>query len=289
VPVFRRFVSIARRARVPRGPTFHGVAAVPVALLICVCLGMLPVLEIMRRQTSIDPLIPDPVAGHLGLNGSLLVGFSAAFGDLGVALLIGVIVASLALAGSRVEAALALAAFVAAELLDRLIKVLVRAPRPALDGDPGYQIAALPASLVILLLGALVLAALAPRWRRRSLAMAASLGLAIALARAIHAVLPVTDGRDGFPSGHATGSMVVAAITVAFVAPVLRRWPLGIRMGIIGASVILVLGVGMSRLYLDAHYPADVLAGWCVAIAATGGAFLGRAWLTTVKSPVPSA
>ncbi len=251
------------------------------------CLALLPVLEVIRRQTSVDAFIADPVAGHLGLDGSLLVGFSSLFGDLGVALLIGVIVASLWVAGHRVEAGLALAAFVGAELLDRLVKVLVRAPRPDLAGDPGYQVAGPPDWLIVVLLGALVLAALVPRWRRPSLAIAASLGLVIALTRGIHALLPVTDGLDGFPSGHATGTMAVAAITVAFVAPLLRRWPLGVRLGIIGAGAILVLGVAMSRLYVDAHYPADVLAGWCVAMAATGVAFLGGVWLTTVQSPVP--
>lgn len=74
-----------------------------------------------------------------------------------------------------------------------------------------------------------------------------------------------------FPSGHAMATM--AALLALMVVYRERRaaWPLAL------AGALYVAAVGLSRLYLGAHFPSDVLAGWslsfawCVGLAAAMG------------------
>ncbi|MDR2871254.1 MAG: phosphatase PAP2 family protein [Xanthomonadaceae bacterium] len=71
-----------------------------------------------------------------------------------------------------------------------------------------------------------------------------------------------------FPSGHSALSMALAT-TAMFLAWHTRwRWP------ILPIASTFVVGVGLSRLYLGVHYPSDVLAGWCVALAWVTGMYL---------------
>lgn len=62
-----------------------------------------------------------------------------------------------------------------------------------------------------------------------------------------------------FPSGHASGVAAIA-LFVAYVASRHRVRPL--VFGI--AATVLVLMVGLSRIYLDRHWASDVLGGWVV-------------------------
>lgn len=69
-----------------------------------------------------------------------------------------------------------------------------------------------------------------------------------------------------FPSGHAfTATMMYGAILVTFYGRIPRAW----RGWAVGAYVVLVAAIGMSRLVLGAHFITDVL----------GGIILGGAWL----------
>ena len=64
-----------------------------------------------------------------------------------------------------------------------------------------------------------------------------------------------------FPSGHAMGSMTLAA-TALFLAWNTRwRWPVAV------AGLVFVPCVGLSRVHLGVHYPSDILGGWCAALA----------------------
>lgn len=69
-----------------------------------------------------------------------------------------------------------------------------------------------------------------------------------------------------FPSGHSTlaaATYLTLAMLVASLEP--RRRTKALAYGV--AATVLV-GVGLSRVYLGVHWPSDVLAGWC----------LGSAW-----------
>ena len=71
-----------------------------------------------------------------------------------------------------------------------------------------------------------------------------------------------------FPSGHAMGSLIgfgMLAFAIAHARGFARRE----RQVGYAVAAFLTLLVGISRIYLDVHYPSDVVGGW-----AAGGAWL---------------
>jgi YegS/Rv2252/BmrU family lipid kinase len=76
-------------------------------------------------------------------------------------------------------------------------------------------------------------------------------------------------GGWSFPSGHAAGAGVLAAVLVLLTIVLTGRgWK---RRLLITAWVVLGLVIGVSRILLGVHYLSDVVAGWCVGVAVTVG------------------
>lgn len=75
-----------------------------------------------------------------------------------------------------------------------------------------------------------------------------------------------------FPSGHSVAAICLYGI-LAYVL-IARVKSLSARAVILGTAVLLVLGIGLSRIFLGVHYPSDVAAGYLA----------GSIWLLTVIS-----
>lgn len=145
-----------------------------------------------------------------------------------------------------------------------------------------------------------LLAALAYWWRRRDWRPGALLGAAylgsLALSQAgkilTHRLRPPVALRLGqftgssFPSGHATQAAAVWGMGALLVAAAARR-P-GSRAAVWMAAGAVVALVGISRLYLAAHWLSDVLAG--VLLGAAWLAFLAAVgWAGRIRSAAPAA
>ncbi len=77
---------------------------------------------------------------------------------------------------------------------------------------------------------------------------------------------------DGFafPSGHATHSVAVYGMLAVVLAAGMPRWPR--KVAVWAGAVSIATAVGVTRLYLGAHWLTDVLGGWA----------LGSLWLFLV-------
>jgi undecaprenyl-diphosphatase len=68
-----------------------------------------------------------------------------------------------------------------------------------------------------------------------------------------------------FPSGHALNSTIVYGM-LAYILVTLCTRHNAAKVGIVVITVLIVLGVGFSRLYLGVHYLSDVLGGFAIGI-----------------------
>ncbi len=133
------------------------------------------------------------------------------------------------------------------------------------------DITALGSTTVLTILVAFVALLLAStgRWRTGALLAAAcasgSWANALfkqAIARTRPDLVPhlMTETSNSFPSGHAANSAIVY-LTLATLAWPLLRQPAA-RGFAMTAAALLVVAIGVSRVYLGVHWPSDVLAGW---------------------------
>ncbi|HVE68591.1 MAG TPA: bifunctional DedA family/phosphatase PAP2 family protein [Solirubrobacteraceae bacterium] len=132
------------------------------------------------------------------------------------------------------------------------------------------HLGALPTSAAAVLVAVIVLAA-----RRRVIECAALASGYVYTVAAVHLAkatfdrprpsdsLVDTDGAS-FPSGHAAYSVAYIAIAVALA----HAFPKNLyRAGFVVAAVAAAAVVGLSRVYLRAHFLSDVVAGWGMAAA----------------------
>lgn len=84
-------------------------------------------------------------------------------------------------------------------------------------------------------------------------------------------ILPLIEqGGYSFPSGHAMNAIIFYGAAIFLLIKLLN--PGLLRAAGIAVAAILVILIGLSRIYLGVHYPSDVIAGFSI----------GAAWLVFV-------
>jgi undecaprenyl-diphosphatase len=85
-----------------------------------------------------------------------------------------------------------------------------------------------------------------------------------------------------FPSGHSTLSAATYLTLATVIASLEARRET--KALIYAVAVLVVVGVGFSRIYLAVHWPSDVLAGWALG---SGWAFSAWIGLNRLTRPAP--
>jgi len=86
-----------------------------------------------------------------------------------------------------------------------------------------------------------------------------------------------------FPSGH---SMLSATVYLTLAAVIASLEPRRAAKALVFATAVLVMvAVGISRIYLGVHWPSDVLAGWC---AGAGLALVAWSVLLRLDGALPA-
>ncbi|HET9839375.1 MAG TPA: phosphatase PAP2 family protein [Candidatus Angelobacter sp.] len=110
------------------------------------------------------------------------------------------------------------------------------------------------------------------RWRRAAIwlaiTMTGALLLEITLKWAYHRPRPVAFFGDlpdsySFPSGHALTSLCFYGVLAGLLAARIKS--LAWRIVLWTVAGLLIIAIGLSRIYLGVHYPSDVLAGYLAA------------------------
>jgi membrane-associated phospholipid phosphatase len=139
---------------------------------------------------------------------------------------------------------------------------IVNSLNVVLLGSLGLAVAIAAAAVIVLLTG---------RKTRFALFWAVAVGGVLALDVPLKDSFrrPELGGSGGgysFPSGNAMASMAILVSVALTSSPRWRRWVI-----IVGAPVVVAYGAAL--VYAWWHYPSDVLAGWCIALAWTTGAW----------------
>jgi len=159
-------------------------------------------------------------------------------------------------AGARRAAVYLVVGYVAAAVVSDGIKAVIPLARPPVAYQIPLKMSETEDWLWIVFAVALVVALWRTRWRWGAVIGAALFAIAL-----FWDPTPLsTPGMDSFPSGHALRSIVL-------VSSVLFALPARFSRRATAALIVVVLLIGVSRVYLGEHHPTDVIAGWLLGFA----------------------
>ncbi|MER5429475.1 phosphatase PAP2 family protein [Streptomyces sp. NPDC002588] len=122
----------------------------------------------------------------------------------------------------------------------------------------------------VTLVVAVVTGCLLLRSPRAAVLVVAGVGMTVGTATLLKSLVGRTihgDGNLSYPSGH-TAFLTALALMVAL--PATGRLGLGRTAGtslVLAAALVAGAAMGWAQVALGAHYPTDVLGGWCTALA----------------------
>lgn len=121
---------------------------------------------------------------------------------------------------------------------------------------------------IVLMIGLLSTAAQQYRLLIASIVALGTYGVNSILKELFHRARPNTEYVQGmiletysFPSGHAASSVVIFGLVAVIAWHMLPQPYAALAVGLL---VALILLIGVSRIYLGAHYASDVLIGWII-------------------------
>ncbi|WP_328767108.1 phosphatase PAP2 family protein [Streptomyces sp. NBC_00286] len=126
-----------------------------------------------------------------------------------------------------------------------------------------------PAGAAMLVVAA-VAGCLLLRWPRAAVLVGAGAALTVGTVKLLKPLVGRTihgDGNLSYPSGH-TAFLTAFALVVALIAT--GRLGLGRTAAmslVLAAALVAGAAMGWAQVALSAHYPTDVLGGWCTALA----------------------
>lgn len=115
------------------------------------------------------------------------------------------------------------------------------------------------------------------RWKRAAfwlaIAMVGALVLEASLKYAYHRIRPRAyfvpePASYSFPSGHSLASFCFYGVLAGLLTDRIKSPPW--RIAIWATAILLIIAIGLSRIYLGVHYPSDVLAGYLAATVWVG-------------------
>ena len=179
---------------------------------------------------------------------------------------------------------------------DTMVNREVHEAAVARDTDSAFNITSLADmdNVVIITLLAVLLLALLRHWHG-ALALAIAVPATQLVVDLIKSAverprpdLALTDAAGhSFPSGHSATSVALYALLAYALARLARGHS---RRAIVLCGAAIAASVGVSRVWLGAHYPTDVLAGWAVGAAVAALAWLAVAGLRAlVRRPTVAA
>ena len=75
----------------------------------------------------------------------------------------------------------------------------------------------------------------------------------------------ITEHGYSFPSGHSMISICLYGLLIYLINKKIKNKILKVLLTII--LILLILGIGISRIYVGVHYPSDVLAGYLLSLS----------------------
>jgi undecaprenyl-diphosphatase len=185
---------------------------------------------------------------------------------------LGATAALFAMAGAASVLFVAIAAVMRAGTLDRLDAAIELAVHrfDSAPADVAMKAATLIGSNAVVLPVVALVALVALRLRRRAVAIVLAIDAVAVIAA--YSALKVLFSRErprlfdkialptdaSFPSGHSMSALGIYGVVAAALIALYPR----ARAPALVAAALLVVAVGLSRIYLGVHWPSDVVAGW---------------------------